>query len=68
VIKPRNATELAIVCATGLIALGLVGIAFHSVTFKSTKPVLWLAMAAVLALGLVVGPGTSPPGARRRRS
>jgi hypothetical protein len=35
VIKPRNATELAIVCATGVIALGLVVIAFHSVTFNS---------------------------------
>jgi uncharacterized protein HemX len=55
VIKPRNATELAIVCATGLIALALVTIPFQSLHFNSTKPILWLAIAGVLGLGVVVG-------------
>jgi uncharacterized protein HemX len=55
VIKPRNATELAILCATGLVALALVSIPFQSLHFNSTKPVMWLAIAAVLALGIAVG-------------
>ena len=54
-IKSRTVTETAILCATGLIALAIVVIPFHSVTFGSTKPLLWLVMAGVLALGLVVG-------------
>jgi uncharacterized protein HemX len=55
VIKPRNATELAIVCATGLIALALVTIPFQSAHFGNGKPLLWLTVALVLSLGVGVG-------------
>jgi hypothetical protein len=58
VIKPRTAGETAILCATGLIALALVVIPFHQMSFGahgSNKPVLWLAVAAVAALGMVLG-------------
>jgi hypothetical protein len=55
VIKPRNSTELAIICATGLIALAIVTLPFSPLTFSSTKPILFLAIALVLSLGVVVG-------------
>jgi hypothetical protein len=55
VIKPRNATELAILCATGLIALALVTIPFSPITFGSTKPVLFIAVAAVVTITVGVG-------------
>jgi hypothetical protein len=55
VIKPKNAAELAILCGTGLIALALVTIPFSQRTFDSTKPMLFIAVAAVLAIGVVVG-------------
>jgi hypothetical protein len=55
VIKPRTTAEMAILCATGLIALAIVTIPFQSLKFNSTKPILWLAIAGVLALGLIVG-------------
>jgi uncharacterized protein HemX len=54
VIKPRNATELAILCATALIALALVSIPLQSAHFNNGKPLLWLAVAGVLGLGVVV--------------
>ncbi len=54
-IKPRNATELAILCATALIALALVSIPFQSAHFSNGKPILWLAAAGVLALAVGVG-------------
>lgn len=54
--KPRTAGETAILCATGLIAFGLVIIAFHQVTMDtgSNKPLIWLAVVAVAALGMVL--------------
>jgi hypothetical protein len=55
VVKPRNATELAILCLTGLIALALVTIPLQSLHFTSAKPILWLAIAGVVALGVGVG-------------
>jgi uncharacterized protein HemX len=55
VIKPKNATELAILCATGLIALAIVTIPFSPVTFSNGKPILFIAVAGVLGLGVVVG-------------
>jgi hypothetical protein len=55
VIKPRNATELAILCATGLIALALVTIPFSPITFGSTKPILFIAVAAVVTITVGVG-------------
>jgi hypothetical protein len=51
--KPRNSTELAILCATGLIALAIVILPFSPLTF-SPKPILFLADALVLSLGVVV--------------
>ena len=51
--KPRNSTELAILCATGLIALAIVILPFSPLTF-SHKPILFLADALVLSLGVVV--------------
>jgi len=42
--KPRNSTELAILCATGLIALAIVILPFSPLTF-SPKPILFLADA-----------------------
>jgi hypothetical protein len=54
VIKPRNSTELAILCATGLIALALVTVPFSPITFNATKPILFIAVAGVLALGVGV--------------
>ena len=53
-IKPRNSTELAILCATGLIALALVTVPFSPITFNATKPILFIAVAGVLALGVGV--------------
>jgi flagellar basal body-associated protein FliL len=55
VIKPRNATELAILCATALIALALISIPFQSEHFSNGKPLLWLTVAGVLALAVGVG-------------
>jgi hypothetical protein len=55
VIKPRNAIELAILCATALIALALVSIPFQSAHFGNGKPLLWLTVALVLSLGVGVG-------------
>jgi flagellar basal body-associated protein FliL len=55
VIRARNATELAILCATGLIALALVTIPFSPMTFGSTKPMLFIAIAAVLTIAVGVG-------------
>ena len=54
-IKPKNATELAILCATGLIALAIVTVPFSPITFNSTKPFLFISVAAVLALAVGVG-------------
>jgi hypothetical protein len=50
VIKPKNATELAILCATGLIGLAIVTIPFSPITFSATKPILFIAVAAVIAI------------------
>jgi hypothetical protein len=55
VIKPRNATELAILCLTGLIALALVTVPFSPITMGSTKPMLFIAVAAVLTIAVGVG-------------
>jgi hypothetical protein len=54
VIKPKNATELAILCATGLIALAIVTVPFSPITFNSTKPILFIAVAAVIAIAIGV--------------
>jgi hypothetical protein len=53
VIKTRNATELAIVCATGLIALALFVVRFHSA--NGSKEMVALAIAGMLTVGVVVG-------------
>jgi hypothetical protein len=55
VIRPRNATELAILCVTGLVALALVTVPFSPITFGSSKPILFIAVALVLSLGVGVG-------------
>jgi hypothetical protein len=53
--KPRNATELAILCGTGVAALALVTVPFSPITFSATKPILFIAVAAVLGLAVAVG-------------
>jgi uncharacterized protein HemX len=53
-IKPKNATELAILCATGLVALAIVTVPFSPITFSATKPILFIAVAAVLAIAIGV--------------
>ena len=52
-IKTRNATELAIICVTGLIALALLVVRFHSA--NGSKEMVALAVAGMLTVGLVVG-------------
>lgn len=52
-IKTRNATELAIVCVTGLIALALLVVRFHSV--NGSKEMVALVVAGMLTVGVVAG-------------
>jgi hypothetical protein len=53
-IKPKNATELAILCATGLVALAIVTVPFSPISFSATKPILFIAVAAVAAIAIGV--------------
>jgi hypothetical protein len=55
--KPRTATEMAIVCAAGVLALALVIIPFTMSpdTGHNSKGVVSLALAGVFGLGLILG-------------
>ena len=50
--KSRTATELAILCATGLVALLLVIIGLHA-THANSKAVVWVVAFPVIGVGLV---------------
>ena len=62
--KPRTATELAILCAAGLIALALVIAGLH-VTHANSKAVVWVVVFPVIGVGVLAwfraGPAARQP-------
>jgi hypothetical protein len=58
-VKPRTATETAIICAAGVLTVALVTIPFElspsGSANHSAKGVTWLALTGVIALGLILG-------------
>ncbi len=55
--KPRTAKELAIICTAAVVAVALLTIPFElrSTGPDGTKPLVWIAMAGVIALGMILG-------------
>ena len=57
--KPRTVKETAILCAAGVLALALVLIPFElspdGARNPNAKGLIWLALAGVIALGMVLG-------------
>jgi uncharacterized protein HemX len=55
--RPRTARETAIICATAVIIVAILTIPFDSNggTATSGRYLVWIALAGVLALGLVLG-------------
>ncbi len=53
--KTRTATETAIICAACVLAVALVTIPFATGADSSARGISWLAVAAVIALGLILG-------------
>jgi len=58
-VKPRTVKETAILCAAGVLALALVLIPFElspdGARNPNAKGLIWLALAGVIALGMVLG-------------
>jgi hypothetical protein len=60
--KPRTAKETAIFCAAAVVAVALLNIPFeltspgaHGTVINNTKYLVWIAVAGVVALGMVLG-------------
>ncbi len=53
--KPRTANETAIICAACVLAAAVVTIPFAAVANHSGRGAVWLAVAGVMALGLILG-------------
>ena len=55
--KPMTARETAIICTAAVLIVGLMTIPFSLAAqrYNSSKGVIWMTVAAVIALGLVLG-------------
>ena len=55
--KPRTTKELAIICTAAVVVVALLTIPFElpSTGPDGTKPLVWIAIAGVIALGIVLG-------------
>ena len=56
--KPRTAKETTVICVAAVLAVALVTIPFEIVPYgqrPDTRGILWLAVLAVTALGIVLG-------------